>query len=375
MFLLLPTLFVIWKLFIFISALLAPLFLPLHTESIAHSLAIGHHYLTWIWVNFDGIHYLSIAKTGYHYPNYAFFPLFPMLTELVNDYFRLPRILAGLWISNISFFLGLVILYKITLLDFNKKIALRTLIFALVVPTSFFYGAFYADALYFFLSVLSFYNARRSRWLIAGIFGYLAGLDRLIGATLFPVLLLEWYLQNKDKLFNAQSFFKHFIQQKAFFIFLVPLGIITYGAYLQINHGNFFLFQEAMKDWGQSKIIFPPQVFWRYIKIFFTAQHNYIYFIALLEFASTILYCYLMLRSLKILRSSYILLMFLVVLIPTFTGTLQGMPRYILHMFPAFIAIALLTASSKKYFYALLVLFIILQAILVAFFTRGYFVA
>ncbi len=375
MFFLLPVLFIAWKFFIFLSALFAPLFLPLHTESIARSLAIGYHYLIWIWVNFDGIHYLSIARTGYHYPNYAFFPLFPILTELINDYFRLPRILAGLWISNVSFFLGLIVLYKITLLDFNKKIALRTLLFVLVIPTSFYYGAFYADSLYLFLSLLSFYSARKSWWLFAGISGYLAGLDRLIGATLFPVLLLEWYLQNKDRGFDPKALFKCFFLQKAFFIFLIPLGIITYGLYLQINFGDFFLFQKAMKDWGQSQFVLPPQVFFRYIKIFLTAKDSYVYFIALLEFVSIILYCYLMLRSLKILRSSYVLLMFFVVLVPTLTGTWQSMPRYILHMFPAFITLAILTASSKKYFYLTLIFFIILQAILIAFFTRGYFVA
>lgn len=375
MVLLISSLFLTWKFFVYTCALFAPLFLPLHTESIARPMAIGSNYLLWIWVNFDGVHYLSIARTGYHYPNYAFFPLFPAAIALVHNLFHMPRIESGLWVSNVSFFLGLILLYKITLLDFNKKIALRTIIFGLVIPTSFYYGAFYADGLYFFLSLLSFYSARKSRWFLAGIFGYLAGLDRLIGVTLFPVLLLEWYIQNRTTQLDAKALIKSFVLQKAFFIFLVPLGIITYGFYLQINFGDFFLFQKSLKEWHQSQFTFPPQVLFRYIKIFITAQYNYIYFIALLEFSASVLYCYLILRSLKVFRSSYVLLMTLVLLIPTFTGTLQGMPRYILHMFPAFIMLALLTASSKKYFYAVVIFFIVLQAILVAFFTRGYFVA
>ena len=375
MFLLLICLFLTWKLLITIAALIAPFFLPLQLDSIARPLAINAPYLAWIWVNFDGINYLTIARNGYQYPNYAYFPLFPFLSAFAHEVFHTPRTASGLWVSNIAFFVGLVFLYKITLLDFSKKIALRTVVFCLVIPTSFYYGAFYTDGLYFGLSVSSFYAARKSWWLLAGIAGYFAGLARLIGVALFPALLLEWYIQNKQRDKSFRGLVKIFLKEQGFFLFLIPLGIITYGLYLQYNFGDFFLFQKAMKDWGQSQFIFPPQVLFRYLKILFVAQHNFPYFVAMFEFAAALFYCYLMLRMWKTLRSSYILLMFLTFLIPTLTGTWQSMPRYILHMFPAFIAIALITLSSKKLYYGLILFFVILQFFLIACFTRGYFVA
>lgn len=375
MFLLIISLFLSWRLAITVAALLAPFFLPLHTDSIALPLAINVPYLTWIWVNFDGVHYLSIARTGYHYPNYAYFPFFPFLSTIAREVFHTPRTASGLWVSNIAFLIGLIMLYKMTLLDFSKKIALLTVLFCLVIPTSFYYGAFYTDGLYFGLSVLSFYFARKSRWFLAGVAGYFAGLTRLIGVVLFPALLLEWYLQNRHKKESFWDLLKIFLKQQGFFLFLVPLGIITYGLYLQYNFGDFFLFQKAMKDWGQAQFVFPPQVFFRYIKIFIIAQHNYPYLIAIIEFVSALFYCYLMVSSWRLLRSSYILLMFLSFFIPTLTGTLQSMPRYILHMFPAFIAIALITFQSKKIFYALILFFVVLQFFLIALFTRGHFVA
>jgi hypothetical protein len=245
----------------------------------------------------------------------------------------------------------------------------------LVFPTSFYYGAVYTDALYLLLSLLSFYFARKSRWVLAGIAGYFAGLARLIGIVLLPVLLLEWYLQYKKGKVDIKMLVKTFFKHKAFTLFLIPLGIITYGSYLYITNGDFFLFQKAMAQWNQEKFVFPPQVFYRYIKIFLFAPQNYVYFVAVVEFVAAIFYFLLSVYVTKKVRVSYGVLMFLTLLVPVFTGTLQSMPRYILHLFPAFIALSLLTTHSKKLFWATIVIFLALQCVFVAFFSRGYFVA
>lgn len=165
------------------------------------------------------------------------------------------------------------------------------------------------------------------------------------------------------------------MKERVFFIFLIPLGIVAYGLYLQLNFGDFFLFQKSMTVWNQEKFVFPLQVGFRYLKIIFTAEHNFIYFVAIVELISTVLYFALSIYVLLKVRVSYGVFMLLTLLIPTFTGTFQSMPRYILHLFPAFIALAILTSRSKKAFWSIIAIFLLIQGLFVAFFTRGYFVA
>ncbi|MBI2036557.1 hypothetical protein HYT17_02930 [Candidatus Microgenomates bacterium] len=362
---------------LFVFALLAIGLLPFQNISTAANSSIGFPYLQWVWGNFDGVHYVSIANSGYQYPNYAFFPFYPLLISIIKSVSLLPTLQAGLLVSYISFLLSLFFIYKIVLLDFNKTVALPAIIFLLFFPLTFYYTSVYADSLYLFLSVVSFYAARKKNWLWAGVFGFLAGLTRLIGIVLLPVLLLEWYEQHKFKIQNSKfkTIVSRFFEDKAFFLFLIPLGIIGYGLYLQINFGDFFLFQKAMAVWNQEQFVFPLQVVFRYFKILLFAPKNVVYLIALVELTATILYFVLSFYVLKKVRLSYGIFMLLTFLIPAFTGTFQGMPRYILHTFPAFIALALLTNKSKKIFWGTIVIFVILQFVFVALFTRGYFVA
>lgn len=373
-------LFLAWKVIIFTFVYLASRLIPSTGTSDALEFTLGTPYLNWVFANFDGIHYLSIAKFGYSYPNYAFFPLLPMLLFFLYHYLSIPYIEAGLLISNISLFLSLFMVYKIIRLDFDDRVATRSLILLLAFPVAFFLAAVYTDSLYLLLSTASFYFARKSRWLPAGVLGFLAGMTRLVGIILVFAFLFEWYQQNVkslQKLKNLRLIFKTFVKKQAYFIFLIPFAVISYSIYLQITQGDFLLFQKAMAAWGQQNTVFPLQVVFRYIKIFLTASRgNILYYIAILEFMSTFFYLFLAWYVMRYVRVSYGVFMFATILLPTFTGTLQSMPRYLLHLFPGFLAISLLLAKWPKKLYAIVIaVFILLQCILVALYTRGYFVA
>lgn len=366
------TLFFGWKILIFFFSLLAVFILRFNpTHGFSLNYLNSPNYFLGIWANFDGANYLNIARDGYHYPNFAYFPLLPFLVSILHKLTSFSFLTSGLLITNFAFFLSLFVFYKLVLLDFDQKIAWRSFFFLLIFPVSFFYGAVYTESLYFLFATLSFYCARKSRWPLAGIFGLMAGLARLVGLSLIVALLVEWYWQNKDK---RDNLLENFLKRKVYFIFLIPLGMILYGLYLQINFGDFFLFQKSMIHWGQANFISPFQVLFRYLKIIIFASKNITYFTAILELGSTFFYFFLGFYVLKKVRVSYGVWMIVSLLIPTFTGTLQSMPRYILHLFPAFIALALI--SEKKNLYRILVfIFILLQFLLVALFTRGYFIA
>src|SRR5260221_2861026 len=57
--------------------------------------------------NYDGAHYLYIARFGYHQYEQAFFPLFPLLVRLSWPFFGSSAFLAGLFIPNVGFLIGL----------------------------------------------------------------------------------------------------------------------------------------------------------------------------------------------------------------------------------------------------------------------------
>lgn len=361
-----------WKAIILVFVILASHILPLNRGFLGYVYFPDVKFTQWVWANFDGNHYLDIGQSGYRQFTTPFFPLLPLLIFILHKILTLTSLQAGLLISNLSLFLALFFVYKIVLLDYSKKQALLTCLFVLLFPMSFFYGAIYTESLFFLNATLSFYFARKSNWLLAGIFGLLAGFTRLMGIALLPALLFEWYHQNK----NNKKKVAQFIKTRAFYILLSGLGVIIYSLYLQFRFGDFSIFFKAMELWKQNEFTFPLQTIWRYLNFFFLfPKANLAYWVAVLEFVSTIFYFALSLYVLIKIRISYGVFMLISLIIPIFTGTLQSMPRYILHLFPAFLALVLITGKNRLIFAGVIIIFLILGFLFTALFTRGYFIA
>lgn len=348
-------------------ALLASLVMPLREGYLGGQVSPpATPYLAWIWANFDGRHFIQIATQGYQKFNFAFFPLYPMLVSAIG--YIMPHVWAGIFISLVALFGAMVAIYKIVRLDFNRDIAHSTLFFLSIFPLAFFYQAAYADSLFLFLSSLSFYFARRQRWGWAGIFCGLTTMTRLSGIALLPALTVEWYLQNSKKLVHLNKLVK--------VVGLGSLGLVGYMTYLWQYFGDPLRFQTAMSAWSQSGWVFPPQVIFRYLKIFwFVEPHELVFWIAVGEFVTLFLYLFLALYVLRRIRMSYGVFMVVLLSLVAFTGTFAGTPRYLLHLFPGFVAIALLTQGRKWLRIGLSAALLLLGAVLTGLFTRGYFVA
>lgn len=325
------------------------------------------HYLLWVWANFDGKHYINIAQFGYQRFDFAFFPLYSILIFILSKITSFHYIPAGIIISTASLLGAVIFLYKTALIDFDKRIASLAIFFLTFFPLSFFYNSVYTDALFLLLTTGSFYFARKKNWIWAGIFGGLSTATRLTGMALLPALAVEWYLQNRKHTKKIRSL-------------IIPLtlavsGFVAYTLYLHFNYGNWLLFQKSMSAWSQDKFIFPPQVIFRYLKIFFSVSpHLLEYWIAVLEFVSFFAYMALAVYVWIKVRISYGVFMVILLMLVTFTGTLAGNPRYILHLFPAFIGLALFVKDRNLLKYALIAIFIALGFIFTTIFTRGYFV-
>jgi len=357
---------VVWRVFLFIPEFLGNTFLPQRSGYIGPI----------PWANFDGTHYLSIAKDGYFQYEHAFFPVFPMLIKNLEKLLRITYLDSALLIICVSLLLSLILLYKLALLDVNIKKARWAIIMVLSFPTSFFLTAVYSEGLFLTLSIASFYAARKKRWVIAGILGGLASATRVVGVFLFPALILEYLYQKKNKESTINTIKR--VIKHAWGIFLIPFGLGWYMYYLHNFIGDAFAFIHSQFAFGANRssgeIILLPQVLFRYANILLTIPtSNYDFWIALFELVMFSLVILFLITQIRKMRISYLVYSCFVVIIPTLSGTLSSEPRYVLAAFPIFIYLATIRNTLVKY--TILVSGIIFEIILTSLFLRGYFVS
>ncbi|TSC88558.1 MAG: Uncharacterized protein G01um10147_54 [Microgenomates group bacterium Gr01-1014_7] len=327
------------------------------------------------WANFDGEHFLSIAIFGYNELEQAFFPIFPMIINFFASPFSsnllisiLSSTIVGLIISNTSFFIALILLFELLNLDYSKKISFLTLIVLLCFPTSFYFGALYSESLFLLLSVSSFYLARKGKWIEASLIGAIASSTRVFGIILLPALLFEAWQQKVP--------FK-----KIIWLFMIPTGLGIYMIYQYLNFGDPLAFYNLQKEVGeqhQSGIILLPQVYFRYLKMLLTVDmQNPIYQTIILEIMVGITFFLLPIYGyFKKIRLSYLLYAIFGFLLTTVQGSFSSLPRYIIVLFPSFLALAIFVNSLPKF---LRVIFLFISCLILfaetTLFLRGYWVA
>lgn len=356
----------------------------------------------WLWnrANFDGIHYLDIARKGYGVYQQAFFPLYPRLIRFLSSYLDQRSLVAGMAISWLSLFLALSFFYKLIRLDWKEKIAERAIFYLLIFPTAFFFSMVYTESLFLFLVLASFYFARKKvplkagsyfartkKWWLAGIFGALASATRLPGVFLFPALLVEWWQQRQTKKPRNQGTKKQQVLQflslsvlQLIPIFLIPLGLIYYMRFLAINYQDSLMFLHVQRYFGAGretdKLILLYQVFWRYFKMLVTVdKFTTTYFVCVLEFLTGLVFLFLTIFVYLRRWFSYLTFMALAYITPTLTGTFLSLPRFALIFFPGFILLSLWAEKYKivRVLYPFIAIPLLIISLL--FFTRGYWLA
>ncbi|OGE16339.1 hypothetical protein A2769_00180 [Candidatus Daviesbacteria bacterium RIFCSPHIGHO2_01_FULL_37_27] len=366
-------LFIFWKFFLILVSFLSLKFLALRGKDF-----FGGGFEAYIktplfygWANFDGEHYLSIAQVGYRSLEQAFFPVYPILINFFAKPFGGTMenlVVSGLLISNVSFLAALIVLFKLIILDYPKKIAYFTVLLLLLFPTSFYFGALYSESLFLLLTVASFYLIRKGYWFFASLLGVFSSATRIFGVLLVPAFLLE----ASEKKLKVNKFV---------FTFLIPTGLLAYMYYQWINYGDplaFYHLQKIVGPQHESGITLLPQIYYRYIKMMLTTPFsNPIYSTIILEFIVGILFFILpILGFLRKMKASYLFYAFAGFILPTIQGSFSSVPRYVIVLFPAFLIMSILLESFKKPVkIAILFLSGICLIIETALFFRGYWVA
>lgn len=332
--------------------------------------------------NFDGIFYIRIALKGYSQYEQAYFPAYPLLIRYVNYLIGNP-VISGLLISQVAFLLSLFTLKKFLKEILKYKGNRWVFIFLLAYPTSYYFGVIYTESLFLLFFIGSLYCLIKKNYVWAFIFGYLTGLTRVVGVF----LLIPYIVIFLGRYFDSPRSIIKLLKTNITYLLagLGPvLGFITYGFYLLKTTGDFLYFFHSQEYFGAqraAKIILLPQVIYRYLKIFITADRNFQYFVALLElgffvFAISILVIEIK-KTIGRNRVEYIrlgLAFFSLVnmILPTLTGTLTSIPRYTLLSISIFLFLGEIKNTALKI--GLAAIFVFFHVLMFAFFVQGYFV-
>src|SRR4030042_402740 len=370
------SIFLAWRITTIIFAVISPYFFSLQNNFLGGGI---QNYLKdpWFWgfINFDGEHYMSIARSGYLPLTYFYFPLYPFIVRVFSLPFHLSfhaTAVVGVVMSNIFLIISLLGLWKLLSLDYSKNIVQIALILLLLFPTSFYLGSFYTESLFLAIIVWSFYFARKKKWILMGILAGLSSATRIVGLALIPAFFFEIY-QNYNKRFTRASILG---------LILAPVGIIVYMVYLKIVSGDFLEFFNNVGIFGeqrQAALILLPQVFYRYIfKILPAINYNYlpVVFSTYMEFVTGLLFILLVILSFIKLRLSYAVYLFFGYIIPTFAGSFSSIPRYVLILFPGFLLAAIYISKYPKSIRITILTFLFIGlAIASMLFIRGYWIA
>lgn len=322
----------------------------------------------------DGAHYLSIAKNGYNTYEQAFFPLFPIIINILGrismeNYFPMVIIL--------NIICALLSIHQLKILTghlFPHQKLNTILSWWIVFPTSFFFFVVYNESIFFLFSLIFLNSIYSKKHKTALLFGFLAASTRLVGVFLVIPAIFQFIQEKK-------------ITKSLLISFSGPiLGLIAYMIYLFQKTGDPIFFFSAQPSFGANRsthIILLPQVIFRYLKIFFTANHDFVYFVAIMEMIALIVglfclwKCYQFFTKMDSSPKKNFLLLIIIFssisyLLPTLTGTLSSLPRYLLTTPLTYWGLALI--DSKKQF-ILLLISLMAQFVLFSLFSSGYFLS
>ena len=294
------------------------------------------------FVQWDSPHYLDIARNGYVNEGDAanfivFFPLYPLLVKLITFDFAYVN-LSGLIVANVSSVVAVIYLFKLAKLDYSDSVAKKAVLYLSVFPAAYFLSAVYTEGLFLALVISSVYYARCGRWFSAGFLGLFASLTRIAGLLLLPVLVVEYFHQKEWK-----------VKAVDLRLLWVSLPVFGFLAYLLVNFqvtGSFFTFLEVERvHWSQN--FDPLGGLWGAVGWFGNSAFPESITRGYAQVVFAVFGLLMVLAGYKAkLRPSYQVYMVLTWMLSVSTGFWISVPRYVLTMFPMFVALALF--SQKR---------------------------
>ena len=193
----------------------------------------------------DSVFLLGIAAHGYHalpvhdaYLDWAFFPLYPVVTRIAAVLTLGNLALAGVLVSNLALLLSAWLLYRLGEQRLGPERALLAVVYLMIAPGAVAFGMAYTDSLFLLLALIAVAAAERGRWGVMGVAYGLATLTRLPGLLLaVPLVLIVVQ--------SGQRSWRAFLP-----LALGPIALGGFTIYLWQRFGVWFAYLQAQVAWN-----------------------------------------------------------------------------------------------------------------------------
>lgn len=299
--------------------------------------------------------YLHTARKGYDLvpgsnargdaANWAFFPLYPMLVSAVWRIFSISPLLAGLLVSNAAALLSGFVAARL-LKNFRSLLTFCVILY--FGPFSFYFASVYTEALFLLLTLICLYFLSRQQYLAAGVAAAFLSGTRAVGVFMVLVIVGTALCDHLSKGRSFWSFPRAALAnpQLVLAVFVAPLGLFAYMAYLHFHMGDALAFSHIQRGW--DRVLGNPLTL--LVKgLGITSLRRLLnggmaQWCALWSLLGLIGAGYLM----RLRRFPEAVFVLICLLIPLSTG-LDSMPRYVIGLAPLLLVSSELISTNRKF--------------------------
>jgi Gpi18-like mannosyltransferase len=294
-----------------------------------------------VWQRWDVLHYQWIAIHGYSATSLEpFGPLYPTLMRWGAYLTGNNTLLAGLVVSSLFCLAAIHAFLTLARMELGTQDhSQQALLYLVFFPTAFFLFAPYTESIYLLGAIMSIKSLRQQKWIAAGLWGMLAASVRLPAALLIlPALYeawMEWRRSNRRLAWTSP------------FLILLGAGLFPIYIWAVLKLPPWALFQSL--DTGfQRSFSFPGLNLWYSIQNIFGGAFPLVngpdLVIAILFIAGTVLVW----KKLPVVYGIYTSA-FMILYLSTTTAPypLLSISRYVLVLFPVFLAMPALVKQRK----------------------------
>lgn len=319
---------------------------------------------TFAW---DSGWYGSLVQFGYPSelsPVYAFFPLFPFLVSTISN-IGINFIVVGFVINLVATFFASLALYKLSREFLDDKYSLYSVLIFLAFPMSMFLFAFYTEAIFCALSFWAIYFARKQSWAYSAAFGALLTSTRLIGMLILVPIAIE-YLRSKD--YNIKK-----VSWDLAWLFIIPLGLLSYMVFSKIRVGSYLSFLEAYKLGEWSYQVFNLNFVETIIKSIWQIKYSG-EILVLIPVICWLLFLFIAISYRKKLPISYTAYVLVYLIFIVLNSNMTSVNRYVLPLFPIYVATAIYMQKKEVLLAAVIGLMMMCQGVALVMFSNGYWI-
>lgn len=215
--------------------------------------------------------YIRMAEEGYdRFPtpnrsnagNWPFFPLYPMLVGVIVKLIPLPTIVTASLVSIVTAYAAVILAWP--LLGRNRRAYTLYAAFMLSGPLSIYFTTFFTEVMFVLLTTLVFRFLGRSDYLGAAGASALLSATRIVGVFASLSIGVQALVDYRRNTGTWRGVVGGILGQPKLVlaIFIAPLGLFVYMAFLHYWMGDALAFSHVQRAWGRQ-IANPAVYLWR----------------------------------------------------------------------------------------------------------------